>query len=247
MFKAELCRRFLVKQKEADHGKRADGRKVNLRQECLDWLLPEIANEIMMDRHKAARPGEEIIVTKLPSSRQFARDMAQFKAGGLKTHKLISLQGTTSRQRSNPNQTEHAIRFEFQKGFATGKRPSMAAARMDYLGALKTLNEDLRAKRLPEVARVGRKTFEKGIKKFDPFYVATLRHSEKHAREEFRITYQGVDAEYPGQRVEMDDFQVDLMVLLEVLEAAFEITGLTWIVERSFAWLVAQSQAQQGL
>lgn len=218
MFRAELCRRFLMKQKEADHGRRADGRKINLGKPCLDWLIPEIANEIMKDRNDAARPGEEIILPRLPSARQFARDMAKFVAGGLKAQKLISLQGTMSRQRSNPNQTEHAIRFKFQKGFATEKRPSMAAAYMDYLGALKTLNDDFRAKGLPEVPRVGRKTFEKGIKKLDPFYVATLRHSEKQAREEYRITYQGVDAEHPGQRVEMDDFQVDLMVLLEVLE-----------------------------
>src|SRR5690606_25189476 len=145
---------------------------INLGKPCLDWLIPEIANEIMKDRNDAARPGEEIILPRLPSARQFARDMAKFVAGGLKAQKLISLQGTMSRQRSNPNQTEHAIRFKFQKGFATEKRPSMAAAYMDYLGALKTLNDDFRAKGLPEVPRVGRKTFEKGIKKLDPFYVA---------------------------------------------------------------------------
>lgn len=217
MFKAELCRRFLIKRKEADHRRRADGRKVNLGKPCLDWLLPEIANEIMMDRQKAARPGEEIVVTKLPSARQFARDMEKFMAGGMRVQKLISRQGTTSRQRRSANEAEYAIRFKFQKRCAADKRPSMAAAYLDYKGAIKQAN-DARAKGLPPLEHIGRKTFEKGIKKLDPFYVANLRYGEKQAREEFRITYQGVDAEYPGQRVEMDDFQVDLMVLLEVLE-----------------------------
>lgn len=240
LFKAELCKRFLAKEAEAARLRGVGARKVNLGKDCLDWLLPEIANEIMMDRHRAARPGEEIVVTKLPSPRQFSRDVAKFKAGGFTSRKLISLQGTRSRQRSNAHPVEHAVRFEHQKRCAAGKRPSMAAAYLDYRGAMKTLNDGLLEKGQPTLALIGRKTFEKGIRKLDPFYVAVLRHGEKHARELHRITYQGVDAEYPGQRVEMDDFQVDLMVLLEVLDVWELLTPEEQdLVKRERLWATA--------
>src|SRR5690606_37786632 len=150
-------RRFLVKKMQADHRSRADGRKVNLGKDCLDWLLPAIANEIMMDRHKAARPGEESVATKVPSARQLARDMAKFIAGGMRAQKLHSLQGTTSRQRRRVDEAEHAIRFKFQKRCAAEKRPSMAAAYMDYKGAIKDVNDIRRANREPELSHIGRK------------------------------------------------------------------------------------------
>lgn len=98
------------------------------------------------------------------------------------------------------------------KGYLDRTRPTKAHTYRLYLAALHKHNETLPQHRFVE--KVSRKKFEAMIGKFDAFHVAAARHGERYAIRKFMAIRRSFNVVAPGQRIEMDFVNVDLMSLL---------------------------------
>lgn len=104
----------------------------------------------------------------------------------------------------------------------------MSVLLRDLGAAVDARNLERAALGQPLLVKPSRKSFEKLIKGLDPFFVTARREGEAAAREKFRITVEGIDVERPLERVEMDEWKVDLMTLLVHLKVWERMT----VVER---------------
>jgi putative transposase len=105
-----------------------------------------------------------------------------------------------------------AFAHEQAKSYLDRSRPTKAKTYRDYIAALIEHNKTLPAQR--QVDKVSRKKFEGMIGKFDAFHVVAARLGEKYAIRKFMAIRRSFNVVAPGQRIEMDFFNVDLMSLL---------------------------------
>lgn len=86
--------------------------------------------------------------------------------------------------------------------------------RKDILDRVEVELYKLRKKRKEPLKLVSQSTVDRRIAKLEPFYVAVGRLGEDRAMRRYQLVGRGVEALYPMHRVEMDDWEVDLMTLL---------------------------------
>ncbi len=86
--------------------------------------------------------------------------------------------------------------------------------RKDILDRVEIELNKLRKRRKEPLKLVSQSTVDRRIAKLEPFYVAVGRLGEDRAMRRYAAVGRGVEAFYPMHRVEMDDWEVDLMTLL---------------------------------
>jgi len=216
LFYQGLCKYFDVKAVEREQGR--EGRKVNLGKACLEWLLPEAHEHLVAAYDRAKRAGKpQRFRLGLPSARQFARLYRNYQAcGGSAAAFAHRYRGTSSRaKRGSPD--ELRIRKEHQLGFACPSRPSMAHQYRAYCDAIRLDNRKRREDELPPLKAASRKTFEKGITELDQFWMTLQREGEKAALSKYGPSGEGFDYIHPLERVEMDEWKLDLFTILQDL------------------------------
>ncbi|MEY9828888.1 putative transposase [Sinorhizobium fredii] len=97
-------------------------------------------------------------------------------------------------------------------GYLDRSRPTKAHTYRNYLAALQEHNKTVAPHR--QVEKVSRKKFEAMIGKFDAFHVVASRLGEKYAIRKFMAIRRSFTVLAPGQRIEMDFVNVDLVSLL---------------------------------
>lgn len=201
----EACRR----------GEREDGRKVNTGDKSLSWVLDEISAELVkLDKAQVKQGGSPMGTIHLPGPRDFRRKLRKYIEAGYDNRVLDDRTGGTSTRNRVVNLLEYSIRREHQLRYASRNRPTMSSVWIDYLAGMKTLNDGRATEGLRPIKPVSRKTFVKGIKNLDLFHVALGREEEAAAHKLMNINARGLDVERPLERVEMDEWMVDLKVLL---------------------------------
>lgn len=229
---------FIQKRDAYRRGERDDGRKVNTGDESLSWVLPEIEAELT-GRHKAQakRGGKQIHLITLTCPRDFRRKLKRYLEAGREKRIFDSRAGGKKTRNRVVDIAEYTIRREHQLRIASKNRPSIPNLRKDYRAAIEALNKTRAADGLAPVAPVSRKCFDGGIKALDRFHVALGRNEEAVAHKEMNIDKRGVDVERPLARVEMDEWKVDLMVLLVDLGVWEQMTVQERLaVERARLW-----------
>lgn len=79
---------------------------------------------------------------------------------------------------------------------------------------------------------------EREIKKLDPYLVCMMRNGVAAANREFRLYESGLSAIYPMERIEIDEWNVDLITILESRGALDHLTDdQRAILERGRRWL----------
>ena len=86
--------------------------------------------------------------------------------------------------------------------------------RKDILDRVEVELNKLRKRRKEPLKLVSQSTVDRRIAKLEPFYVAVGRLGEDRAMRRYQLVGRGAEALYPMHRVEMDDWEVDLMTLL---------------------------------
>jgi len=95
--------------------------------------------------------------------------------------------------------------------FADERRPSKAHIRRLTKVAFRRLNAVRDRKGLPMLPVPGRRAIDKAVRTLDPFFVECARLGLETARRKRAPVLGGLDIVRPLQRVEMDEWQVDLM------------------------------------
>ncbi|SCB13453.1 putative transposase [Rhizobium miluonense] len=186
-------------------------RKVSLGTKCLKFLLP-VLKSIVVERWSEANSGKELSY-KLPSPRHFRRLHDVYIESNCDPLALVSLKtGPKSRTLCHPDDLK--LWLEYAHSYADRKRPSMRECYLALEARIEELNEDRSRTGQRLHHRPSRKCFEKLIKEMGAYYLMAKRHGEEYARRKYAIVHGGLMIERPGQIVEMDEWKVNLAVLL---------------------------------
>ncbi|WP_440657782.1 DNA-binding domain-containing protein [Ensifer adhaerens] len=186
-------------------------RKVTLGVECLKFLLP-LLKRIISERWSGANGGVEVSYA-LPGPRHFKRLHDLYVGGGYDPLALVSLK-KGPKSRTVFHQKDVELWLEFAREFASLTRPSMRACYLRLQAEVAKRNIELKANGLRIHHMPSRKCFERLIKSMGAYYLMAKRHGEEHARKKFAIVHGGLALERPGQIVEMDEWKVNLSILL---------------------------------
>lgn len=101
----------------------------------------------------------------------------------------------------------------FVRRYASANRPTQKQCHRELVAAIEDHNSRLPAGTQKMVAP-SLDTFCRRIRSLSGFLVYLARWGEKKAKSRFRPVAEGVEAKFPGERVEMDEWSVQLHVLL---------------------------------
>ncbi|WP_326912852.1 integrase [Rhizobium johnstonii] len=211
------------------------GRKVSLGVKCLKFLLP-ILKRIVSERWSSANGGAEISY-KLPGPRHFKRLHDMYVDGGYDPLALVSLK-KGPKSRSLFHEDDVALWLEYAREYADDSRPSMRSCFFRLKAEVELRNKEIGISGARRYHMPSRKCFERLIKSMGVYYLMAKRYGEDHARKKFAIVHGGVSVERPGQIVEMDEWKVNLHILLVQLRI-WELLSVKEkeAVKRARVWL----------
>ncbi len=111
-----------------------------------------------------------------------------------------------------PIETE-VFMASFVRRYASGNRPTQRQCYRELVAAIDEHNGRLPAGE-DKMVVPSLDTFCRRIRSLGAFFVCMARWGEKKAKSKFRPLADGVDARFPGQRVEIDEWMMQLHVLL---------------------------------
>lgn len=186
-------------------------RSVSLGVKCLNVLLP-VLKGIVAERWSVANGGAEISYA-LPGPRHFKRLHDMYVDGGYDPLALVSLK-KGPKSRTLFHQKDIELWLEYAREYAHRTRPSMRACFLRLKAEIELRNFELKGTGHRRHHMPSRKAFERLIKSMGVYYLMAKRYGEDHARKKFAIAHGGLVLERPGQIVEMDEWTVNLSILL---------------------------------
>ncbi|UAX97607.1 integrase [Ensifer adhaerens] len=154
----------------------------------------------------------KLTVFKRPSAKTFKRWYDLYIGSDMDVMSLLPRHHGPGPKLYSYKPASIAFAHKMATGYLDRTRPTKAATYRSYIAARQAHNETLPASR--RVDKVSRKKFEAMIAKFDAFHVMAARFGEKLAIRKFMNIRRSFNVVAPGQRIEMDFFNVDLMSLL---------------------------------
>lgn len=235
--KAELAMFYAAFIDEFIRMRHADPKRVSLSTPSLERVLPEIDAHLKEPSEKP-RSGRRVGSFNRPQPRHFRRLYKQYVEGG---YKAIALAHQERRRRTRLSPfAPHDLQLwnEYATKYAAMRKPLMSTLLRDLEGAVRDRNPERVAAGLPPFTVPKRKFFEKLVHQLNPFFVTAGREGGRAARMKYRITYRGLDVERPLERVEMDEWKVDLSVILADLRTWERLSKAEQkAVKRSRLWL----------
>jgi putative transposase len=183
-------------------------RKITLGIECLQrYLLP------LVRAHVAAKwtdttAGRKSVVVSIPNARHFRRIYNLYLAGGCDPGVLVSRRaGPGSTSKAHPLDLQ--LWVEYSQLYASEKRPSMRACFGMLQAEIHKRNSE-RPKNGHAYKMPSRNSFEALIKGLGEYFLHAGRYGEDAAKKKFAPVRDGLRVFAPGERVEMDEWKVDL-------------------------------------
>lgn len=173
-----------------------------------DASLKEFTKDLIVGKIEKAdgRFGQKLDVENPPSPTSIRRWLRRFEACDYDPNALIDGYGRSGNRdvRLHPEAAE--LMATYVEKYQSNLKPSMAS-----------LYRDMRAEfrqNKPRLTVPSRNTFERAIKKLDPFELLAAREGEAVARRKFYAVRDRVDVTRPLQRVEMDEQMIPLQAML---------------------------------
>lgn len=177
-------------------------------QPLLDSWAEEINRGVQGERRKRGDRGA--VAFGAPSVRQFNRDYADYMGCNRKTLALAHRHHGPGKRLFMSCPESLAVAHRGARRYLSRKKPTKAHCYLLYRAELFEINE----KRTTKLHMVSRTKFESMIKRFDEFEKDASRHGEKWAIDKYTRNLRTYDILAPGQRVEIDEVNMDLMTLL---------------------------------
>lgn len=182
---------------EADgHYSRSDN---SLRKFIKDWFATKV--ELAMGRF-----GKSLDIGSPPGPTTVRTWLNRFEACGHDPAALIDGYGRSGNRDARLRPEVASLMAVWVEKYQNNLKPSMCSLYRD-------MRADFRAK-LPGASVPARNTFERAIKKLDPFHVLAAREGEEVARRKLYAVRDRVDVTRPLQRVEMDEQMIPLQAML---------------------------------
>jgi putative transposase len=155
---------------------------------------------------------EKIAIYKRPSAKAFKRWHDRYHFCDMDVMALLPRHHGPGAKLYSFHPRSTAFAHEKARAYLDRARPTKADVYRRYLAALIKENEALPPHL--RLDKVSRKKFEAMISNFDEFHVVAARRGEKYAVKKFMAIGRSFTIVAPGQRIEMDFVNVDLMALL---------------------------------
>lgn len=209
LVKQEFCLRWIKME--------ADDTKLRRSDKCMKPRLAQICHDILHDR----KLGWETKPRWKSSTDGLEPPPARTLRRWLKIYDLSEGDGTVlkrnlgrSRKQDEFTPEEYAIQQTFARQYASSNKPTMVHVYSLMRNHIKDLNDVRAGAGQPPLKRCSLKTFQNRINSLPPFLVYAGRYGEKAARAKFAMVMTGVGATYPLERVEADEWRVNLQTLL---------------------------------
>ncbi|WP_017965662.1 integrase catalytic domain-containing protein [Rhizobium leguminosarum] len=197
----------------------AAGKRLPFSEGVLAPYLRKYTNLINAENVAKATDGEgradqviDIQLFKRPSVKTLKRWHDRYYACDMDVMALLPRHRGPGHKLFAINPLDVAFAHKMAREYLDRRRPTMAHVYRSYLAALKAHNDPLPPSR--QLGKVSRKKFETMIGKFDKFHVTIARHGEKYAIRKFMAIRRSFNVLAPGQRIEMDFVNFDLMSLI---------------------------------
>lgn len=152
------------------------------------------------------RWGSKLDLTKPPSPTSIRRWLRRFEACDHDAAALIDGYGRSGNRDARLQPEAATVMAKYVEKFQSNLKPSMASLYRD-------MRADFR-KNHANLSLPSRNTFERAIKKLDPFEVLAAREGEATARRKLYAVRDRVDVTRPLQRVELDEQLIPLQAML---------------------------------
>ncbi len=183
-------------------------RKATLGHDCLEKYLRPLADAHVFSKWAGKKGGKDRKVVTLPNPRQFRRLYNLYVAGGCDPAVLVSRRkGPGSYSKANPIDLQ--LWTEFAQMYASELRPSMRACFGKLKAEIDKRNKASSKKDFKH-KMPSRNAFEALIKGMGEFFLHAARYGEDAAKKKFAPVRDGLQVFAPGERVEMDEWKVDL-------------------------------------
>lgn len=191
----EIVEDFLVAEGNGQHS-RSDA---SLKAFINNWFVTRVATS-------KGRFGKSLDVDSPPSPASIRRWLRRFEACDHDPAALIDGYGRSGNRDTRLNPEAAALLATWAEKYMSNLKPSMSSLYRD-------MRADFR-KNKPDLTVPSRNTFERAIKKLDPFHVLAAREGEAVARRKLYAVRDQVDVTRPLQRVELDEQMIPLQTML---------------------------------
>jgi putative transposase len=127
---------------------------------------------------------------------------------------LVDQRSRSGRRAAWMHPDERSLMMAVVRGYASPQQPSKQQIVTDVRKAFVKENKTRTAQGLPKLLLPKRHVITAAIENLDPFLVAVARDGLESARRRFAPVGEGLDLTRPLQRVEIDEWKVDLITLL---------------------------------
>lgn len=164
-----------------------------------DWFAAKV-------EMSTGRFGATLDVTSPPGPTTVRTWLNRFEACHRDPASLIDGYGRSGNRDARLRPEAATLMGEWVEKYQSNLKPSMSSLYRD-------MRSDFHAK-LPGMSVPARNTFERAIRKLDPFHVLAAREGEEVARRKLYAVRDRVDVTRPLQRVEMDEQMIPLQAML---------------------------------
>ncbi|API50639.1 hypothetical protein BMW22_02415 [Rhizobium leguminosarum] len=197
-------------------------RKVTLGHDCLDKYVLPLARQHVLLKWTSKKAGKKNTIVALPNARHFRRLYNLYIEGGCDPAVLVSRRkGPGSYSKAHP--ADLRLWTEFSQKYATDRRPSMRFCFGLLQAEIKKRNEAC-----PKGGHLykmpSRNSFEALIKGMGEYFLHAARFGEDAAKKKFAPVRDGLQVFAPGERVEMDEWKVDLHAWLVLTPVWLKLT-----------------------
>jgi putative transposase len=174
------------------------------------YYFPTMQDEGESDGKKHG--GTTTLTLKAVSPRTLRRWLKSYDAGGL--HALLDQRSKSGNRLRRLPPEALAILYECVRDYASPQCPTSVQIVHDVREAFKAENVTRAADGLTPLVCPSRETIRIAIDDLDPYETMVARKGLEAARKHFAPVARGLDLQRPLQRVEMDEWRVDLVSLM---------------------------------
>ena len=163
------------------------------------------------------RGGDPLPMRQLPCPKTLLKHLRHFRLAGHNPDALVPRYDAACRPAVVPDLEAETLLRECVWGYATPEKPSKAEVARQTATRFRKENRRREAAGLRRLHTVSRRTIERRINRLDPFTVACHRDGPDRARRAFASYGGGLPRLFPMERIEIDEWQVDLITLFVLL------------------------------
>lgn len=162
------------------------------------------------------QPTPSVEFRKAPSARTLRRWIKQAEDFG--TGSLVDVMHKRGNRNRVMGPEELGLMMKEVRGYLSLEKPTIVTIHDNVKLSFTRRNEDRVARGLPPFNTPSKETVRRAIKRLDPFTVSVEREGLAAARKKFRPVGQGLDVTRPLERVEIDEWTIDIISLLHSTE-----------------------------